>query len=779
MSEKQNGFMGAYTEWIFHFRWPVIVVSILAIAMLSTGARHLKLNQNYRVFFGENDPHLIAFDDLEDVYVQMDNSVFMVHNPDGTIFNADAFAAVRTLSDAGWQIPNSTRVDSITNYQHTRAEGDDLIVEDLVPADAELNEALIARVRDIALNDPILLGNVVSRDEATTLVVVQILLSEDDPGATVDTAEASHALLEDIRRAHPDLRFELTGVALLASAFGEAPLEAARTVFPAMFLLLIVFIFLFTRSISGTIATWAVIALSAAGAMGAAGFYGYGINPANIAAPVVVLTLAIADSVHILLSMFKEMEKGVDKRNAIAESLRINAQPVFLTSLTTAIGFLVMNFSDAPPFHQLGNITATGVGIAWILSVSFLPAMLFVLPIRRRRASNRSDKALLAIANFNIAHRWPISLVLSAVVIALALSITRMKLDDTPHQYFAKSIDFRTATDFFDEKVGFYGYHMSLLAEESGGINSPEYLDTLDRFTGWLEAQPNVAYVSSYSKIAKKLNQNMHGDDPAYYRVPQERELAAQYLLLYEMSLPYGLDLNNQINVDKSGTRVSVTFRKTALTGIANAGLAAEDWLRENGVGIEVTPASGPPVMFSHISKSNISSMFKGTLVGFTLIAIVLVFSLRSVSIGLLSLVPNIVPAACAFGIWALVVGEAGFAISIVAGLSIGIIVDDTVHFLSKYSRARNEMGLDTEEAVRYSFATVGQALLSTSFIVSAGFAVLSLSTFRVTAMMGSITSLTVVCALIADFLLLPSLLLLLDRRQITVKELEPVLEQA
>ena len=250
-------------------------------------------------------------------------------------------------------------------------------------------------------------------------------------------------------------------------------------------------------------------------------------------------------------------------------------------------------------------------------------------------------------------------------------------------------------------------------------------------------------------------------------------------LLLYEMSLPFGLDLNDSINVDKSATRVEVTFQDVGLADIKQTGLDAEQWLRDNGVGALPGQATGLTVMFSYITEDNINAMVRGTLLGFGLISLILVVSLRSVPFGIISLVPNVVPAISAFGIWSIFVGQVGFAISIVAGLSIGIIVDDTVHFLSKYARARRELEYSQEDAIRYTFQTVGQALLTTSLIVAGGFAVLMLSTFRVTAFMGALTALTVACALLADFLLLPSLLLVLDRKKVREDNPEACLEVA
>lgn len=765
MSQGSTRFINRYTDMIIKFRFLVIIATVAAILVLAQGATRLEMQQNYRMFFGPNNPQLAAFDELEAVFTKNDNHIFVVHNPEGTIFNERTLTAIRELTTEGWQIPLSNRVDSISNYQHSWAIEDDMLVEDLIPEGMEGDPDTLARAEMVSQTEPAIMGFQINRDMDTATVVVRIQLDPDDVEAVGATAKHSRALIATMNAKYPELTFALSGTGLMSASFGEAPERDGETVFPAMFILLIVFMFIFTRSVTGTIATLGVIALSTMGAMGASGFYGYGINPANVAAPVVILTLAIADSVHILLAMFKEMRKGTGKLESIHEAMRINAQPVFLTSLTTAIGFLVMNFSDAPPFQELGNITATGVGLAYILSMTFLPATLAVLPVHVPKGQERTLGMMVWLAEFNIRHRKKLVFVIGGSIVFFVSSISRMVIDDVPHQYFTKNIAFRTDTDFFDEKIGFYGFFMSIEAAEPGGINDPEYLKSLDSYVEWLRAQPGVAFVGSYVDIAKKLNMNMHGDDPAYRVVPQDRELAAQYLLLYEMSLPFGLDLNDQINVDKSATRLWVNFWNSTLAEVTKVGEDGQAWINENGTNIHAGPPTGPPVMFAYITEANIYSMIRGTVLGFGLIAIILIVSLRSPVVGLLSLIPNILPAATAFGIWAVFVGTAGFAISIVAGLSIGIIVDDTVHFLSKYSRARRELHLNSEDAVRYAFTTVGQALLSTSFIVAGGFAVLMLSSFRVTAFMGALTSLTVVCALLADFLMLPGLLLLLDRR--------------
>ena len=255
----------------------------------------------------------------------------------------------------------------------------------------------------------------------------------------------------------------------------------------------------------------------------------------------------------------------------------------------------------------------------------------------------------------------------------------------------------------------------------------------------------------------------MHADDDSYYRIPEERELAAQYLLMYEMSLPYGLDLNNQINVDKSATRLTATLETLSTTQVMAFEEKVEQWMIENTPDL-VTAGASPTIMFSHIARRNIVSMLGGTTLALILISGILMVSLRSVKFGVLSLIPNLVPAGVAFGVWALFVGQVGLAVSVVAAMTLGIVVDDTIHFLSKYLRARRERGMNTEDAIRYAFNTVGVALFITTVILTAGFLIIAQSNFLLNAHMGLLTAITICIALFIDFLLLPPLLMLVDR---------------
>jgi predicted RND superfamily exporter protein len=284
----------------------------------------------------------------------------------------------------------------------------------------------------------------------------------------------------------------------------------------------------------------------------------------------------------------------------------------------------------------------------------------------------------------------------------------------------------------------------------------------------------------------KRLNKNMHGDDSGYYRLPDARDLAAQYLLLYEMSLPYGLDLNNQINVDKSASRVTVTIENLSSAEIRELSERGERWLRTNAPEPMHSLGSGPMVMFAYISGINIKSMLLGSVLALVLISVLMIFALRSVKLGLISFVPNLIPAAAAFGIWGMTVGSVNLGLSIVIGMTMGIVVDDSIHFLAKYRRAREEKNLDAPDAVRYAFSTVGRALVVTSAILAIGFGILATSAFDLNASMGRMTAMTIALALLVDFLFLPPLLMALDAKKCAklvisakTENLAPTLEPA
>jgi predicted RND superfamily exporter protein len=549
---------------------------------------------------------------------------------------------------------------------------------------------------------------------------------------------------------------------------GEVAAKDMSTLIPAMFLVLLVIIAVTLRSIVGTLATFVIIVFSMITGMGLAGWFGITLTAPSANAPLIIMTLAVADSVHILVTVLQRMRAGEGRLGAIAESIRINLMPVFLTSVTTAIGFLTMNFSDAPPFRDLGNIVAMGVMAAFVYSVLFLPALMAVIPIRVR--TSESGVAFIScarLADFVIARRRAIFWGTLVIVAILAVGVTRIELYDNWVEYFDERFEIRQATDFTtDNLTGFDIIEYSLDSGEPGGISNPEYLATVESFANWYRSQLKVVHVHTIADTMKRLNMNMHSDDRSFYRIPDQRDLAAQYLLLYEMSLPFGLDLNNEINVDKSATRVTVSLKDITTNELREMDEKARAWLTKNAPANMFTYGSGLSIMWAHISQRNINSMLGGAFLALGLISLILVFALGSFRLGVLSLIPNFAPALMAFGVWGLTVGQVGLGLSIVFSLTIGIVVDDTVHFLSKYIRGRREHGLDPAGAVRFAFDTVGTAMVITTTALAAGFLVLALSGFKMNSDLGLMTAITISMALAMDFLFLPVLLMKVEGKK-------------
>ena len=766
MGERFDQWALRYAGWVIRHRWLVIAVTLLVVALAASGGRHLGFSTNYRVFFSQENPELTAFENFQQTYTKNDNILFVLQPAEGEVLTPRLAEAIEWLTAEAWKIPYTIRVDSVSNFQHTWAAGDELTVEDLVRDGVQLSPEELARRQAVALAEPLLRDNLLSPDADTTGINATIQYPELDNMKEVPEAVAyARGLATELQARYPELTVALSGLSMLNNAFAEAGQTDTQTLVPLMYLLLIVAMALALRSLAGTLTTILVIGLSTAAAMGLAGHLGIKLTPISVTAPTIIMTLAIADSVHLLVSMFGLMREGQDKLSALKESVRINFMPVSVTSLTTIVGFLSLNFSDAPPFWHLGNITAMGIAAAWVFSLTFLPAMLSLLPVHvkaRHSLLGRTEHGLTRLADWVIERRRGVLIGMGVVAVALAALAPTITLNDQFVRYFDHRIQFRNDADFAVKNLnGVYVIEYSVPGAGAGGISEPEYLERLGAFTGWLRTQPEVMHVYSYSDIIKRLNKNMHGDDATWYRLPEDRRLAAQYLLLYELSLPYGLDLNDRIDVDKSATRVSATIQEISTAEIRAFLDRSSAWLEDNTPAFMHTRPTGATVMFSYISQRNIESMLRGNAVAIVLIAIIIILSLRSFALGTLSLIPNAVPILMTFGVWALIVGQVGMAAATVTATSLGIVVDDTVHFLAKYLRARREKGYDRADAIRYAFRTVGTAIVVTTVVLTIGFSVLAGSTFLINAQMGLLTALAVVLALIVDFLLLPALLLI------------------
>ena len=778
-------FATRFAKRVLGARWIVIVTSVLVVAVATMGVTQLEFSANYRIFFDEDNPQLLGLEALENTYGKNENVVFLIVPDDGDATSEDALTTAAWLTKAAWNTPFSRRVDSLANFQYTIADGDDLYVRDLVDPQELSDAEARAQIRDIALSDPRIAGSILGLNGDVSVVNVTVELPEDGLlEAVADVAEFAGALAAEAEERFPGMDLRVVGTVMVNQTFVEASVSSQMIFLPASLLLMALILGVLTRSWAGVVGTGIVIVFSILVSVGLGVWLGLPFSPPVAPAPTIVLMIVVANCVHLLVALQQRLRAGDSRRDAIVEAVRLNLHPVFLASLTTTLGFLSMNFSEVPPYRDLGNFVAIGIVASFILSVTFMPAVLSLLPLRAPR-DRRLLPAMLSLLPFRatrerrlrlpqmnvladnvLRYRKALFLGWVVFVLAMAAAIPRNELNDVLVHFFDEGVEFRQDTDFMDEHLsGNTLLEYSLEAHAEGGATDPLFLADVSNFAEWYREQAPVRHVAVITDTFRQLNKSMHGDDPAAYRIPESQELVAQYLLLYELSLPQGLDVNNQIDRSRSATRVSVSAETLSSQELLDLNAHAEAWLKENAPHVASVNSTGPAALFAYIGQRNIHAMLIGTLVVLLAISAILLFAFRSLRLGLISIVPNLVPAALGFGVWGLAVGQVGLSLSVVVAMTVGIVVDDTVHFLSKYRRARQELGQSPEEAVRYSYDTAGRAVFTTTIVLVAGFLIFAFSPFVPTAQVGLLTAMIIAFAFIADLTLLPVLLTALDRK--------------
>ena len=521
------------------------------------------------------------------------------------------------------------------------------------------------------------------------------------------------------------------------------------------------------RTVTGVLCVTVVAVLSALISLGSLGWTYIPLNSATAIAPLMIITLAVASTVHMLSSARQTMAVTNDRREWARKAIADHGLAITIACLTTAIGFLSLNFSISPPFRQLGNMVAAGMLGIWVYTLTLLPTLIMILPGKQKANTAGIDRVMQGFGEFVIRNQRRLLLGIPVVIVAFSAGIASIKLEDDFLRYFDERYEMRQATDYFEDNLG--GLNVLEYALETGvesGINNVDYLAKVEAFTTFLRAQPEVSHVRSISDIIKQLNMNMNGDDASFYRLPKSDEEVSQYLFLYELSLGYGMDLTDQINIDRSAIRVTAYVPRTTTASMIALDGRIQDWFQNNAPEL-TSPVTGQTHVYTMISARDVPAMLQGTLLALVFISFIILLVLRDVKLGVISLVPNLIPAAMAFGLWGYSVGTVTLAVSIVVAMTLGIVVDDTVHFMLKYAEAKKR-GETAENAVRYAFKSVGMALTVTSLGLVLGFIILGMSGFAVNRDLARLTAITLSFALFVDFLFLPPLLIWMDKMKKT-----------
>ena len=556
---KFNALNKNYRNFVVQRPWTLLLVSLIFTVICGLGLNGLSQNPDNRIFFSKGDPNLIALETLEKTYTKNDNLFVMVAPKNGNVFTPKNLEVIRDLTKQLWQTPASSKVDSITNFQWTRGSGDDVVISNLVP-DGTITKEIALNTKNVALNEPLILNSLISYDSKFTGINITFIKPDDSVEAgnkVVEIMSFIRPIQKSLEEKYPNINFYITGGVPLTMAFTEVSLSDMSTLTPLMLIVIFLVAGLSLRSVQGSIITAFIVILSVIGMMGVAGWMKFILNAATFNSFLMLSALTIAHCVHIMSTQKINMRLGKNKKEAVDESLRVNLQPVFMTAITTAIGFLTMHFSEAPPFRELGYMMAFGNIILFIHAVITLPALLVIMPGKEKNmGQSKAESFMVQLSQFVIKNRKMLLIFNGFLIIFLSLGITKIRLDDTWTKYFDKRFEIRSHSDFVQNNLtGLDTIEYSIPSGEPDGINDPEYWKKLEKLADRIRQEPNVNHVTTLSDIIKRLNKAMNGDNPDFYSIPETRELVAQYLLLYELSVPFGLDLNDRINVNKSSTR--------------------------------------------------------------------------------------------------------------------------------------------------------------------------------------------------------------------------------
>ena len=758
-----EGRIEQFGKILINHRIKVILSTLIVIFAITFGMRFLETPSGYRGFVEEDFKYYQDVLDLEEKYGNIDVLTYVIKPNNGNIFQRNVLNLIHELTEISWQTPYSSRVSSITNHQYTTVDGDDISITDFVDDIDSMDQNKIKDLYNFAVAEDAVVNFVMSESGNVGLVNINLEMPEDINFK--EPIEFAWKQKDYFENKYNDIYVGVAGSAQFSDNFQSTSESDATKMYPSFLILIIILTYILLRSVVASIISLTVILLSILPSLGAAGWLGFEVQPPLITAPIIILTISLTHAIHMLSIALTNMAEGMTKNDAIIESLKINFSPIFLTSFTTAVGIAGINFGDIPAYSEMANTVVIGAAIGFILSVTLLPSMFSLLPITARKRKSYVLHMLKNLAELIYKFKNRFILIVSALCVAIFSLIPSLTFDDFFGSYFDRVPAWLEVKNVVDPEFGSSFYIFSdIKTNETDGITDPEYLKKLDEFESWLITQDEVSDVSTISDVIKTLHKNMNGGFDEYYKIPDDKALIAQYLLLYEFSVPYGMDLKNQMTADKSDSRMLIrSNNNTSMEAVAFK-KRVDQWLDENISPYNTNGVAGIPIMMPHLFVENTRGLVIGLLISFSFIILVVGSALRSVRYGIISVVPNIIPFIVGFGLLALVADMVTAAHQFAVLISIGLVVDATIHFLSKYKKAL-AMDLTPKDAIQYCFRYVGYPIIVASVCLFSGFLFLTQSMFYYNFIIGGMCALIIMIALLIDLLLLPALLLVFGKK--------------
>lgn len=732
----------------------IIVIALICLSILpkvpidsTVDALYLKEGLNYKFFqiwkrqFGTDDFIIIA-----------------IKSPQ--IFTKRGLEFIKDISDKIDNFEYVRRVISLTNVNDIMGKARYFIVDKflkLIPRSKdELNN-----LKKRALNNPLYVKRLISKDGTTIAVLVELKSIEGNKYYKKETIEKIKRLLNKV--SFKDLEFYLSGPVVRDYYFAYYMQKDLRTFLPLVLLLMTVILVFVFRNFIGVVLPLITVLLSLLGTMVALYLYGSSINNVTTILPPLIIALAVADSIHILTEYFQKNNKNNNTQKQIVKKTFLElAKPCFLTSFTTAVGFSSLAVSHIPAVRDFGIVAGIGIIIAFILSFSFLPAILVIFPPGKKRGKEYSiitEQLLEKISGSYVKYSNGI-LIFTAISIFVSIwGITRLKIGTNLLEYFKKKSYIYRATTFIEDNLsGIHFLNISIKGNRKDIFKEPKVLKEIEKLHSFLTQIKGVDKVISLIDYIKKMNQAFHNNNQSYYSIPETKEAVAQFLLLYDAD-----DIADYIDFSYRWATIRVRITEHDSTQLARILKTIDNYLKEHFEPDFEVKLTGHTVLETEINESLLKDQINSLLLAMIIIFGTLFFIFRSLKIGLISLVANCLPIILNFGIMGLFGIRLNTATAMIAAVAIGIIVDDTIHYLCAYSDYYRNIP-NKEKALQTATILKGRAIITTSLILALSFGILAFSGFVPTINFGILSAIIMITALLADLFLLPSLLLKFNR---------------
>ncbi len=754
--------MQNYITFLKKFKWFIAIGIPLIVLALASNLKHVEMDGSYRIWFGEDSKILTDYDNFRKTFGN-DDGVVIVFKDENGIFNKKALSSIDRITEALWKTKYIARVDSLTNYQyiHTNPqEPDDIVVEDFIKNIDTATPQYLEDRKFIAVNDPLVVDAFISKDGTTTMISARLTPKvNDDSDKSLEIMEYIDAILApEIERT--GYKYWVNGGPALNKAFVVIGTNDAMTFTPLVLLASLILLLLLFRRVSGALIPVAVVILTFLTVLAVQVLLGYKLNNFTANLPVFIVAIGIADAVHVYSIWLMKKREGVENEEAVLHSMEKNFLPIFLTSLTTAIGFATLTISEVIPVLTLGIATASGAVLAFIISVVWMPSILLMLkkPIKVKVVDEEKVKKSLGYGKFIVNNDKKIVLITTAIFVLLGAGLFKVKVDSNTIRYFDETVEIRKSTEFMMANLtGPMAYEIVVDSQIKNGIKDPDFMKTVEKFYADFQAKfPAVQHLASLMDTVKRFNKVVDGKD----EIPDSQNLIAQYLLLYSLSLPQGMEINDKMDIDEQKLRITGQVDIVDTSKDLEMMAYVENWWSKTAYSATV---QGQTAMFAHMQKDVTDTLIYSLSLAIFLVTIIMFLIFRRVKILWVFILPNLLPVILVVGLMGWIGINIDIGVAIAGAIIIGVAVDDTIHFLVKYFDARKR-GLNMEDTFDEVLRYAGKAILFTTIILSVAFSMFAFSTFTPNQNFGIVTAFALVIAFVVDLLLLPALLSLADR---------------